>query len=175
MSRKHEQRFDVRVGKDELGFAAAHFITFGREGCEPLHGHNYRVQVSLTGRLNESGYVHDFIRLKELVREVLEPWDHSVLLPTRNPRIEVDDRGGTRIEARCGDREYAFPAADVRLLPLPNTTAELLARLISDRLLDSLATGWGVAERLEVEVEEAPGQSARFSRDLDGPSSSGSP
>jgi 6-pyruvoyltetrahydropterin/6-carboxytetrahydropterin synthase len=167
MSREREQRFDVRVGKDELRFAAAHFITFGQEGCEPLHGHNYRVQVSLTGCLNPSGYVLDFIRLKELVREVLEPWDHSVLLPTHNPRIEVQERG-ERVEARCGDGEYAFPRSDVRLLPIRNTTAELLACLICDRLLEILAaSGFGAAERLEVEVEEAPGQSARYTRYLD--------
>jgi 6-pyruvoyltetrahydropterin/6-carboxytetrahydropterin synthase len=166
MSGEREPRFDVRVGKEELRFAAAHFITFGREGCEPLHGHNYRVRVSLTGSLNESGYVHDFIGLKDLVREVVEPWDHRVLLATRNPRIEVEERAD-RIAARCGDSEYAFPRSDVRLLPIHNTTAELLAQLISDRLLERLSTsGSDGVERLEVEVEEAPGQSACFALDL---------
>jgi 6-pyruvoyltetrahydropterin/6-carboxytetrahydropterin synthase len=47
------------------------------------------------------------------------------------------------------------------LLPIENTTAELLARYIAGRLLEALKTKEGfVPEVLRVEVEEAPGQSA---------------
>ena len=54
-----------------------------------------------------------------------------------------------------------FPRGDCVLLPIENTTAELLARYIAGRLLESLRTREGfVPEVLRVEVEEGPGQSA---------------
>ena len=52
--------YRVVVGKEVLVFAAAHFITFGDGGCESLHGHNYRVGVTLTGDLDRHSLVYDF-------------------------------------------------------------------------------------------------------------------
>jgi 6-pyruvoyltetrahydropterin/6-carboxytetrahydropterin synthase len=61
--------YRVSVTKDYLVFAAAHFITFAGHRCEPLHGHNYRVGVSLEGALDEeSWYVVDFSVLKAILR-----------------------------------------------------------------------------------------------------------
>ena len=42
--------YRLQVTKDQLGFAAAHFITM-RGKCERLHGHNYRVTVEVEGFL----------------------------------------------------------------------------------------------------------------------------
>ena len=47
MQRRGE--FRVSVTKDYLVFASAHFITFAGHRCEGLHGHNYRVRVTLEG------------------------------------------------------------------------------------------------------------------------------
>ena len=35
--------FKIAVSKENLLFAAGHFITYGDGACEMLHGHNYRV------------------------------------------------------------------------------------------------------------------------------------
>ena len=159
--------FQITVGKEELCFAAAHFITFQNGECEPLHGHNYRVGVTLSGEMNEAGYVADFIALKEAVRGLIDALHHRVLLPTRNPRIEVVE-DGARVTVRCGDGRYEFPKRDVRLLPISNTTAELLAVHLAGELTRCLCD-LGLADsvtRLEVEVEEAPGQSARYLSEL---------
>jgi 6-pyruvoyltetrahydropterin/6-carboxytetrahydropterin synthase len=65
------------------------------------------------------------------------------------------------VRARYEDREWVFPRGDCILLPIENTTAELLARYIAGRLLELLRTREGfVPEVLRVEVEEGPGQSA---------------
>jgi 6-pyruvoyltetrahydropterin/6-carboxytetrahydropterin synthase len=62
---------------------------------------------------------------------------------------------------RYQDREWVFPRDDCVLLPIENTTAELIARYIATRLLDAMKVHEGfVPEVLRVEVEEAPGQSA---------------
>jgi 6-pyruvoyltetrahydropterin/6-carboxytetrahydropterin synthase len=83
-----------------------------------------------------------------------------MLLPTRNPVIKVEDLGSS-VKARYRDREWIFPRGDCVLLPIENTTAELLARHIAGRLLESLRVNEKfVPEVLRVEVEEGPGQSA---------------
>lgn len=153
--------FQVAVGKEGLGFAAAHFIAYEGGGCERLHGHNYRVAVTLSGRPNEAGYVYDFLALRAQAKALIDELDHRVLLPGAGDRIRVWEEGD-RVRVRCEDREWAFPAGDVRILPLDNTTSERLAAHLAERLASRLAAEGAAVARLEVEVEESPGQSARF-------------
>ncbi len=154
-------KFAVRVTKDYLVFCAAHFITFGGE-CETLHGHNYRVTVSLAGEVDDNYYVFDFVTLKNIAREECNRLDHRMLLPANNPHLGIEVRDGT-VTVRFRDRVYQFPESDVVLLPIPNTTAEMLARYLAGRLRSHpLLTGARNLEVLEVEVEESFGQSARY-------------
>lgn len=61
----------------DFTFAAAHAIRGHRGECRHLHGHNYRVRVHVAAEeLDEIGMVVDFADLKELVAEVLGPFDH---------------------------------------------------------------------------------------------------
>lgn len=75
-------------------FAAAHNLRNFRGKCESLHGHNWKVEVVLTGRdLDESGVVLDFAEIKAAAKEVLTELDHRYLndLPffaTQNPSSE---------------------------------------------------------------------------------------
>jgi len=86
--------FRVSVTKDYLVFAAAHFITFAGHRCESLHGHNYRVGVTLEGDLDEeSWYVVDFSFVKQFMKRLCDQIDHKVLLPLRNPKLQVTTEG----------------------------------------------------------------------------------
>jgi 6-pyruvoyltetrahydropterin/6-carboxytetrahydropterin synthase len=150
----------VRVAKDQLGFCAGHFISYEGDKCERLHGHNYRAAVELEGELDVNCYVFDFIALKELTKTITDELDHRMLLPTSNAAIKVED-GPQTVRARYRDREWVFPRGDCVLLPIENTTAELLARYIGERLAAALRDGRGfVPSVLRVEVEETLGQSA---------------
>jgi 6-pyruvoyltetrahydropterin/6-carboxytetrahydropterin synthase len=152
--------YHVRVEKDSLAFSAAHFITFAGNICERLHGHNYRVAAEVAGPLDENHYVIDFIALRDALREIALELDHYVLLPTLHPQIRVtaDDRS---VEATFEDRRWVFPIGDCRLLPVANTTSELLANYIGHRLLDALAARTSVRpELVRIEVDECFGQSA---------------
>lgn len=163
------ESFRIRVGKQGLSFAAAHFIAFEDGGCEPLHGHEFRVGVTLEGRPNRAGYVYDFVALERAVRELVAPLDHRVLLPARGDRVRVREEG-EEVTVTCGGRRYVFPASDVRLLPVSNTTAEALAAHLAAELAARLHLE-GMEEALtwlEVEVEESPGRSARYASDLAG-------
>ncbi len=61
-------------------FAAAHQLTMVAKKCENLHGHNWKVEVCVTGeRLNDAGVLVDFGILKRHVRDVMSRLDHRFL------------------------------------------------------------------------------------------------
>lgn len=153
-------RFQVHVAKDYLVFCAAHFITYEGEACERLHGHNYRASVTVEGPLDDNRYVIDFIALKDMMRRITDELDHHVLLPTRSRLIQVAENGA-EVTARFAERRWSFPREDCVLLPVENTTAELLARWIGERLRDVLSQKYGTIPPLvRIDVEESFGQSA---------------
>jgi len=64
----------------ETQFSAAHQLRGYKGKCERLHGHNWRVQVSVIAeRLDEIGLAMDFHELKSITNEVLSSLDHSML------------------------------------------------------------------------------------------------
>src|SRR5689334_21665955 len=93
-SMPHPGQFSVTVTKDYLVFASAHFITFAGHRCEGLHGHNYRVRVTIDGALNEeSWFVFDFVALKKIIKRLCDDIDHKVLLPLESPKVQVVEDG----------------------------------------------------------------------------------
>src|ERR1700759_5332793 len=118
----------VRIAKAEHVFSAAHFITFGGI-CERLHGHNYRVSAELSGPLDENHLVIDFLLVRAKLLEITTWLDHYLLLPADHPQIHVEDKG-REVTATYADRRWIFPSGDCRVLPMPNTTSELLAAFI---------------------------------------------
>lgn len=154
------KRFKVRVTKDALVFSAGHFITLEGDLCERIHGHNYRVAVEVDGDLDVNQYVVDFIAVRDMTQVVVDELDHRMLLPTTSPLIRVATEG-PNVVARFRDRFWSFPAEECVLLPIANTTAELLADYIAGRLLRAMSErGWNAPEAIRVEVEECFGQSA---------------
>jgi 6-pyruvoyltetrahydropterin/6-carboxytetrahydropterin synthase len=164
------ERFHVRVTKDHLVFSAAHFITIttpAGEMCERIHGHNWRVAVEVAGPLDENGYVFDFIALRDALQAIVAELDHRMLLPLRHPRIGVTV-GEAEIEVRYTDRRWVFPREECVLLPIEQTTAELLAQWICGRLRNAFGEETSTAVAVRIEVEENFGQSAVCEWQADG-------
>lgn len=161
------EQFRVRVTKDHLVFSAGHFITIETPGgqiCERLHGHNWRVAVEAAGPLDQNQYVFDFIALRDNLQKIVDRLDHRMLLPTRHPQIHIN-AGQTETEVRYHQRRWVFPSDECVLLPIEQTTAELLARWIGITLDESLAAQkWPRLPVLRVEVEENFGQWAIWER-----------
>lgn len=144
-----------------LRFAAAHMATLGDE-LEPLHGHNYEVRCRVEGELTSDQWVIDFGVIKRVVREACEQLDHRFLLQRDSTLLDIEEREGTWT-VRFGERRYVFPASDVAVLPIANTTAELIAEWIWGRVAAALASGGHQnIEMVAVDVEEMPGQSAGY-------------
>ena len=89
--------------------------------CASPHGHNYRISVTLTGKLDNRGMVVDFKDVRSALKEVLEPFDHSMVLRWDDPLVS-------------SLRED--PTARLVLLSA-NPTAENLARLLFSLVADT--------------------------------------
>lgn len=69
--------YQVSVEQD---FDAAHFLRGYRGKCEALHGHRFRVVVTVeAAALDEIGLAYDFTELKQRLREILSRFDHTCL------------------------------------------------------------------------------------------------
>jgi 6-pyruvoyltetrahydropterin/6-carboxytetrahydropterin synthase len=83
--------FEVTV---EHTFAAGHSLREYKGKCENVHGHNYRIQVTVEGEaLNRIGLLVDFVDLKRAVRQISEQLDHKFIndvepFTTLNPSAE---------------------------------------------------------------------------------------
>ena len=153
-----EATFRVDVTKEQFVFSAAHFITFAGDICERIHGHNYAVRASVEGPLDENRYVVDFIALRDAVLEETGQLDHHVVLPADHAEIKVtsDEKETT---ARFRDRRWVFPNEDCVILPVINTTAEEIARVIAERVIERTKKRFGHAlSWIEIAVDENNGQ-----------------
>ena len=150
--------FRVDVTKEQFVFSAAHFITFAGDICERIHGHNYGVRASVEGPLDENRYVVDFIALRDAVLEQTQAFDHHIVLPSDHAEIKITS-DETETTARFRERRWVFPNEDCVILPVVNTTAEEIARVIAERVLAKTrdqfknALAW-----IEVAVDENHGQ-----------------
>jgi 6-pyruvoyltetrahydropterin/6-carboxytetrahydropterin synthase len=154
-------QYRVRIEKDYTVFCAGHFITYDGHECEALHGHNYQAAAAVEGPLDDNFYVLDFTRLKRALRTVVDRLDHRMLLPTKSALVQVT-QAGAEVQASYRDKRYVFPRSDVVLLPIPNTTAEMLAWWITQELRQTLGAALGSATAIEVEVDESSGQRAFY-------------
>ncbi len=75
-------------------FAAAHQLSTVTKQCETLHGHNWKVEVCVTGKqLTKTGILVDFGLMKRLLKTVIEKLDHKFLndlncFDNKNPSSE---------------------------------------------------------------------------------------
>ena len=137
--------------KTEAAFDSAHFLTDYYGKCENLHGHRWRVEVTLAQEeLQTEGTMRDMVLdfgvFKKAVRALAKELDHTFLV----------EEGSLKPETL-----KALEAEDFTLTILPfRTTAENLARYIFDRLQED---GYPVAE---VEVDETPNNRAFYRKSL---------
>ena len=159
MADKNSKRvFRVQLEKDTMVFSAAHFITFNGNICESIHGHNYAVKAEVVGPLDENGYVCDFIALRDGLAEIVATMDHKVVLPATHPMIKVVD-DGKEVLVTFEQKRWVFPSEDCNILPVDNTTAEMMAGYIADELKLQAKEKFGdQITKLIVGVDENRGQ-----------------
>jgi 6-pyruvoyltetrahydropterin/6-carboxytetrahydropterin synthase len=152
---------EISLGKEDMKFSSAHFTLFPTS-AERLHGHNYRVLLTLRGPALHAGLLLDFATVKQEARRLCAELDEALLLPGTAPDLTIARRDG-EMEIRCRAKRYVVPEADCRVLPIANVSCECLAayfcRTLVERLQPAL-TAAGIAS-VAATVEESPGQSGR--------------
>ncbi len=155
--------FSIKVYKQYFNFASSHFMIFENGTREPLHGHNYRVEVKGEAPELTGDMVFDFLDIKPIVREICDSLDHKLLIPKENPKLKIHTENKNYIITTADESVFSIPVTDVLLLPILNTSAERMAMYISDEIRMRVKARFGFAfNSLEVEVEETPGQSAIY-------------
>jgi 6-pyruvoyltetrahydropterin/6-carboxytetrahydropterin synthase len=103
-------------------FEAAHTLPWHPGKCKNLHGHSYRLDVTVRGPLDANGVVIDFDRLKEIVdREVINRWDHRDLNQVLdNPTAELLAHKAWQLLTDAG-----VPLAALRLWETTTSSVEL--------------------------------------------------
>ena len=155
--------FSIRVYKQYFNFASSHFMLFKDGTREPLHGHNYRVQVKGNALDLNDDMVFDFLDIKPIVREVCDSLDHKLLIPKNNPHLQIELSEKNYILSTRDESFFSIPQTDVLILPIENTSAERIAAFLAYQIRDKVLAKFQFEfKELEVEVEETPGQAAIF-------------
>lgn len=73
---------------------AGHRVARHESKCRHLHGHRYRVAVTVMGPIKdddspEHGMVIDFTRVKEALMVVHDEWDHRFLIGDDDPLMDA--------------------------------------------------------------------------------------
>ena len=107
--------------------------------------------------------VLDFITFKPLVKRVCDDLDHRTLIQSENPILTLRKRGAG-IEIFYKKQKLLLPKSDVILLPLTNTSTELLAEYIAKQINRRVRQTFSATKLkyMEVVVEEARGQRGIF-------------
>ncbi len=142
-----------------IRFSACHFIP-QHEKCSRLHGHGYIVHLRLEGEIGTNGMVMDFVTLKKKLKELAAGMDHMVLLPARSPQVKIRTEGESVYVDSCG-KQYMFPQMDVVMLDVPTTTAEEMAKLMTERMIAECEIPANVVS-LAVGLDEERGQTAWY-------------
>jgi 6-pyruvoyltetrahydropterin/6-carboxytetrahydropterin synthase len=158
--------FEITLGKENMKFSCAHFTLFDAR-VERLHGHNYRVWLTLAATRLRAGLLLDFGLVKEQARALCDAVDETLLLPGASPEVAIRATG-QELEVRCRGKRYVLPAEDCRVLPIANVTCEALAEWFCSALVERLEPALREAGVvwLAATVEESPGQSGRHERSL---------
>jgi 6-pyruvoyltetrahydropterin/6-carboxytetrahydropterin synthase len=103
-------------------FEAAHALPWHPGKCQRLHGHSYRLEITVEGPIRPDGMVIDFGELREIVdREIIDRYDHRYLNDLMdNPTAELlAQEIGKTIEAS------GLPIRRIRLWETANCMVEV--------------------------------------------------
>ena len=154
---------EIDGGYSGIRFSACHFIP-RHEKCQRLHGHSYIVRLRLEGDIGDQGMIMDFVVLKKALKAMIEELDHRTLLPTLSEDVKVD-AGEVSVDVNTCGKHYVFPRSDVALLPVPNTTAEEMSKMMTMRLISEIDFPDNVRS-VSVGLDEERGQTAWYTEEL---------
>lgn len=134
----------------EFEFCAAHRLE-GHKKCGRLHGHNYKVVVTVSAPDvdQDTGMVMDFKDLKRVVEPIIDELDHRYMASVTN------------IAAKDPYEVTATERGDSILLDVSHTTAENIAGWLRRQIVISIQLRGYAEHDVHVELYETPSSSAK--------------
>ncbi|MEM6648397.1 MAG: 6-carboxytetrahydropterin synthase [Bacteroidota bacterium] len=109
----------MRVAK-RFRWEGAHRLPWHTGGCQHLHGHSYVMFVEVEGEPDERGMLIDFKAIKQIIRPLVEAWDHATL-------VAEDDAPLREALDLLGSKQYLLPY---------DSTSENLCRYVLDHMVN---------------------------------------
>ena len=151
------ENISIEITKEYLHFSAAHFTVFSATERENLHGHNFQVQATLSGRVGNDGLCFDYNIVKTKLKTLCDALDELVLLPGQCPHLDIEAAEKYMI-ATFNDERLPFLHRDVKVVPVRNITVEELAHwLLGELTNDPEIAALPVAD-IELRVSSGAGQ-----------------
>lgn len=142
--------------KQHLCFSAAHILP-QHQTCGILHGHTYVISCTIKGTPDPRLHMLiDFTILKKILKTLIEPLDHSILIPEQHPLLTIKN---SEITIRSGTKIYTLPKDDCTILPIPATTVEHLSEYLLTQLIQKLPHTSNL-KHISLQIDEGLGQSA---------------
>lgn len=70
----------ITTATKEVTFDAAHRLSFHKGKCYNLHGHTYKLRLTLACANLEDSMVLDFYEIKKILNAVVDCYDHTTML-----------------------------------------------------------------------------------------------
>ncbi|MCX7121470.1 MAG: 6-carboxytetrahydropterin synthase [Gammaproteobacteria bacterium] len=128
MKNKHATLY---FNQGEFKFSAGHFTIFSETEREPLHGHNYSLEVKLTAKINEPGITFDYRILSEKLNKLCKQLNWHTLIPAQSPYLKITE-DSEHFQITFNQQSMWLLKTDVVLLPLDNITLETLSQWFVD-------------------------------------------
>lgn len=135
----------------EVTFDCAHMLSGHEALCKNLHGHTYKVQVSVTNEQIIEGpsvdMVIDFKHLKEAItKSIMDKFDHAIIFSSHKFRNEAEE---DLFEWACKH--------NMRLFEMPRrTTAEDMALFFRELIMQDLTDIGYTPMNISIRVYETP-------------------
>ena len=170
---------------EDCGFtwSAAHLLP-GHFKCSNMHGHNYVLDLEIASENLNHGMIVDFVVIKKKLRELIEDYDHKLMLPYQAvvsstkfskscemeiKRLPTDPEFGnvlkiTYFGLENEKKSYIIPYSDITFIDeVDFITAENLAKHFKKKVLEILSRISTINQggSVHVTIYEDSGQGAR--------------
>jgi len=132
-----KEKFSVLLRGENLVFSSAHFLIYDGNTRENIHGHNFKVTVQVSSCELENSMVIDFLILEKIVINVINELKDKLIIAQNNKNLKID-KNDKQINLNFHDECISLPIRDCVLLPIINSSTELIAGYIGKEVKKQL-------------------------------------
>jgi 6-pyruvoyltetrahydropterin/6-carboxytetrahydropterin synthase len=140
----------MKIAK-EFRWEMGHRLPFHEGLCKNIHGHSYKMVVEIIGEVNKSGMIIDFYDLGNIIKPILDIYDHAFLCWENDKPL----------------REFLEKQDMKRIIVSYQSTVENICTDLIRKIYDGLNNLDGYNfENLSVKIFETPNSFAENSMDF---------